>query len=244
MIQNIYNTKHSEQQINAIYNDYDLAYIGKQFSESFRKWIGNFYHGMTPILKSVHTAALPHGSLRYAYRECSITYVLYTVNNGNIIVIQDYNFNQTVLDAVRRETRAERLRLGMSGTAPSTTASGKNPNNYAEVEYYGTLNGENVVLVKRKGISRRKRQLFNYKLCPKNGTPYIMYNQDFYSAYPFENNIATAWGTDGCRYELTERGGMRIIESVNSISYFITETIISHIKRKLYTENRPNIYCC
>lgn len=126
MIQNIYNTKHSEQQINAIYNDYDLAYIGKQFSESFRKWIDNFYHGMTPILKGVHTAVLHGGIFRYAYRECTITYKRYNFLGKDVIVIQDYNLNQTVLGAVRRETRAERLRLGMSGTAPSTTASGKN----------------------------------------------------------------------------------------------------------------------
>lgn len=236
-------TTQARKQIDSIYNDYDLAYIGKQFSESFRRWNYNFYHGKSPILKGVHTAVSHGGIFRYAYRECTITYKRYRFLGKDVIVIQDYNFNQTMLDAVRRETRAERLRLGMSGTAPSTTASGKNPNNYAEIEYYGTLNGENVVLVKRKGISRYKRQLFNYKLCPKNGTPYIMYNQDFYSAYPFENNVATAWGTDGHKYELTERGGMRIIESVDSISGIITEAIIAHIKKKLHTENRNNIYC-
>lgn len=240
----VYNTSLSEKQLNSIYNDYDLAYIGKRFSESFRKWVYDFYHGMSPILSGAFTTMLPTGSLRYVYRLCTVTYITYTLKQDlTILVIQDLQFDQTVLGAVRRETRAERLRLGMSGTAPSTTASGKNPNNYAEIEYYGTLNGENVVLVKRKGISRHKRQLFNYKLCPKNGTPYIMYNQDFYSANPFANNVATAWGTDGHKYELTERGGMRIIESVNSISGIITEAIIAHIKKKLYTENRANIYC-
>ena len=70
-----------------------------------------------------------------------------------------------------------------------------------------------------------------------------MYNQDFYSANPFANNVATTWGTDGHKYELSEKGGMRIIESVNSISGIITEATITHIKKKLYTENRAKTYC-
>ena len=42
----IYNTRNSEVQINRIYNDYDLAYIGERFSESFKEWNYHFYHNM------------------------------------------------------------------------------------------------------------------------------------------------------------------------------------------------------
>ena len=225
----IYNTRNSEEQINRIYNDYDLAYIGKQFSESFKEWNYCFYNNMKPILNGAYTAILPGGYLQYAYTECTITYIAYIIR-GKItaIIILNYNFNQKVLEDVRMGTQSERASLGMTRSSATTTPSKINLNNYVEVKDYGTIYGDSVVLVKKKG--KRKQQLFNYICYPKTGgAPYIMYSQDFYSANPFLHNVAYAWGTDGHKYELGAGGRMRVVENVKSINTIITETINDYL---------------
>ena len=65
------------------------------------------------------------------------------------------------------------------------------------------------------------------------GTPFIMYSQDFYSAFPFRRNIAYAWGTDGHKYELGAGGRMRIIEDVKTINNIITDTINDNLRNNL-----------
>ena len=228
-------TAHAKRQIDSIYNDYDLAYIGERFSESFKEWNYHFYHNKHPILSGTFTSISPHGALVYAYRECTITYIPFIIR-GNIIaiVIQDYNFNQRVLAGVRAGTQSERISLGMTRFSAATTPSAMRQSDYIEVgdKNYGTLFGDKVVLVKKKG--RRKRALFNYMCYPKSGgAPYIMYSQDFYSAFPFQHNIAHAWGTDGHKYELGAGGRMRMVENVKTINNIITETINDYLRKNL-----------
>ena len=231
----ILSTINAKQQLNSIYNDYDLAYLGKEFSEAFKAWNYDFHHGMTPILYGAFTSILPSGSYQYAYDECTITYTSYVLR-GNIYVavIQDYRFNRELLEDVREETQIERTRIGIGSNTATTTVSRLNVNDYTEQKDYGFLFGNQVVLIKRKGVKPNKRQLFNYKLYPKNGgTPYIMYDQDFYSANPFEDNIATAWGTDGHKYELYSRRRMRMIENKKHIEQIISEVINQYLKQNL-----------
>ena len=189
---------------------------------------------MHPILSGIFTSISPHGALVYAYRECTITYTIHILR-GNIIaiVVQDYNFDQRVLAGVRAGTQSERISLGMTRSSAATTPSAMRQSDYIEAKKeYGTLYGDNVSLVKRKG--RRKRQLFNYMCYPKSGgAPYIMYSQDFYSAFPFQHNIAYAWGTDGHKYELGAGGRMRMVENVKTINNIITETINDYLRKNL-----------
>ena len=231
----ILSTINAKQQLNSIYNDYDLAYLGKEFSEAFKTWNYDFHHGMTPILYGAFTSILPSGSYQYAYDECTITYTSYVLR-GNIYVavIQDYRFNRELLEDVREETQIERTRIGIGSNTATTTVSRLNVNDYTEQKDYGFLFGNQVILIKRKGVKPNKRQLFNYKLYPKNGgTPYIMYDQDFYSANPFEDNIATAWGTDGHKYELYSRRRMRMVENKKHIEQIISEVINQYLKQNL-----------
>ena len=230
----ILSTIRAKQQVNAIYNDYDLAYVGKQFSESFKSWNYNFYHGMSPILYGSFTAILPSGSFLYSYRECTITYTSYILRGSIIvIVIQDYRFNQEILERVRTETQTERLNVGIARTKATTTPSKMNVEDYIEIKEYGNLYGEEVILVKKKGINPKRRQLFNYKLYPKNGSPYIMYNQDFYSANPFNSTTATAWGTDGHKYLLSSGGRMVVVEMKKRIAQIVSEELVSYLKHNV-----------
>ena len=151
------NTRNSEDQINRIYKDYDLAYIGERFYESFKKWNYSLYFNMRPILSGMHTAILPGGYLQYAYPECTITYTKYCITGVYIIVTHKYNFNQRVLAGVPAGTQSERTSLGMTrSSAAATTPSAMRQSDYIEVgeENYGTLFGDKVVLLKKKG--RRK----------------------------------------------------------------------------------------
>ena len=190
---------------------------------------------MKPILSGTFTSITPHGALVYAYRECTITYTRYSIAGVYVIVIQDYNFDQRVLAGVRAGTQSERISLGMTrSSSAAITSSAMRQSDYIEAdnENYGTLFGDKVFLVKKKG--RRKRPLFNYMCHPASGgAPYIMYSQDFYSAFPFQHNIAYAWGTDGHKYELGAGGRMRMVENVKTINNIITETINDYLRKNL-----------
>lgn len=229
-------TDHARQQITAIYQDYDLAYVGSRFSDAFRQWNTLFYKNMSPIFRGQYTKTLPNGQLQYAYRECTITYTRHNIDGTDIFVIQDYIFNQDVLNKVREGTRIERKRHGIGKSRRRQTPSSKNPQDYTSYQGGGTFGGNRVVIVKRKRISAKatNKPLLNYMLYPQGGSPYIMYGQDFLSADPFVGDIAKAWGTDGRRYLLSSEGHMEVIEESQTILCdILTETIMRYLKNWL-----------
>ena len=184
-------TNSVEESIGLVFTNYDIAYVGKQFSQSFLKWIDSFSHD---ILNAYSTSTRRHrGSV------VSISSLFYHMANGEIVMyITNISFNPIQLAIVRGNTFAERSNAGMVTTPPTLIATRRSMNDYSYYGDGGTYHGHPVSIVKNKRSSKDKPRFNYYDTVTRN----IMFDYEFYSAFPFENNKANAWATDGHKYLL------------------------------------------
>lgn len=118
-------------------------------------------------------------------------------------------FDPIQLAIVRGCTLAERTKAGMTATPPTLVATKRNMTDYSFYSDGGTYYGHSISIVKNKKSNKGKPR-FNYY---DTITRRIMFDYEFYSAFPFENNKANAWATDGHKYLLPS---MLFIESKTS----------------------------
>ncbi len=196
-------THKTEDYIGKIYTNYNLAYNGKNFSESFKKFN---YLFITDINNAICTF-----SRRYRGVTCilEINYVEIPIV-GVVAIITQCRFNPIVLTRLMFQTHSERIFKGFPSTPPSLISSTRVVSDYTYYSSGGTYYGHTIDIVKKKRSSKTKPQ-FNYY---DRDAGSIMFSFDFYSAFPFENNEAEGWATDGHKYNLPS---MMLIENQCSI---------------------------
>ena len=99
--------------LNLIYTDYSIAYVGKLFSSSFKKWNYLFCNDITNAIKLF--------SERYAGVTCSLELDFKRSDiYGIIVTILECNINMPLLRYVESETNDERIQAGLPSVRPST----------------------------------------------------------------------------------------------------------------------------
>ena len=180
-----------EESVGLVFTNYDIAYVGKQFSQSFLKWIDIFSHD---ILNAYSTR-----TKRYIGSVVSISSLFYHMSNGEIVMyITNISFNPIQLAIVRGNTLAERARAGIVTTPPTLIATRRSVTDYSYYCDGGTYYGHPISIVKNKRSNKNKLRFKYYDTVTRN----IMFDYEFYSAFPFVNNEANAWATDGHKYLL------------------------------------------
>lgn len=208
-----------QEYIGKYYTNYNFAYVGKLFSEAFQKWNYDFIKDITSAFKSY--------SISYAGKVCILKTSFYRLSNGELLMyISSIVFDPIAVMQVFYQSHIERLQKGLPSTPPSLTSSTKRVTDYSYYNTGGTYNGHQIDIVKKKRSSKQKPQ-FNYY---NRNTRSIMFNYDFFSAFPFENNEACAWATDGHKYRLPM---MQLLENKRSVDRIISETINRFLKREL-----------
>jgi hypothetical protein len=180
-----------EESIGLIFTNDDIAYVNKQFSQSFLKWVNNFSHD---ILNAYNAR-----TKRYRGSVINVSSLFYYAPNDEIVMyITMIAFDPIQLAIVRGCTLAERTKAGMTATSPTLVATKRNMTDYSYYSDGGTYYGHPISIVKNKRSNKGKPR-FNYY---DTITRRIMFDYEFYSVFPFENNKANAWATDGHKYLL------------------------------------------
>jgi hypothetical protein len=122
----------------------------------------------------------------------------YAPNDEIVMYITTVSFDPIQLAIVRGCTLAERTRAGMIVTPPKLIATKRSMTDYTFYSDGGTYYWHPISIVKNKRSNKGKPR-FNYY---DTITRRIMFDYEFYSAFPFENNKANAWATDGHKYLL------------------------------------------
>ena len=107
----ILGTPKVEDDLDNIYTDYSIAYVGKHFSKAFTKWNYDF-------CSDVITAIKTH-SIRYTGTTCRLV-LRYTLSPmGRIVTIIRCDIDMTLLRNVERDSNIERIENGLSSVPPS-----------------------------------------------------------------------------------------------------------------------------
>ena len=208
-----------EEYIGLIFTNYDIAYIGKRFSQSFLNWIDVFSRD---IINAYNTR-----NKRYIGSVVNISSKFYynTHTRDVIMAINSIAFNTIQLAIVRGQSLSERAKFGLPTRAPMLVASKRSPSDYVFYNDGGMYNGHPVNIVKNKNSSKTKPRFNYYDTITHN----MMFDYEFYSAFPFENNKAIAWATDGHKYILPL---MQLIENKNN-KYYKNNNIMRNTKNKI-----------
>jgi hypothetical protein len=184
-------THRTEDYIGKLYTNYNLAYNGEHFSNSFMEFNSFFIHDLSNAILSFST--------RYKGRTCmlGVNYVNLPPI-GIIAIISQCKFDPIALTRLKFQTHIERIKSGNDSVPPSLIASSKRVSDYKYYSSGGTYYDHVVDIVKKKNSSKTKPQ-FNYY---DRNTKHIMFDFDFYSPFTFENNETEAWATDGHKYKL------------------------------------------
>lgn len=208
-----------DKYIGRFFTNYDFAYVGEQFSDAFKRWNDLFAKDILNAYKTLSTS--------YTGRVSTIKSSFYRFPNGTILMyISSIVFNPIATMHVMQQSHAERVSKGMPSTPPPLVASTRRFSDYSYYDTGGTYYGHTIDIVKKKTSSKRKPQ-FNYY---DRNTRAIMFDYDFYSPFPFEENEADAWATDGHKYRLPF---MTLIETRKRLDNIITETINNYLRNNL-----------
>ena len=102
-----------ERDLNLIYSDYSIAYVGKRFSNAFKRWNFDFCSDVTYAIKTL--------SRRYTGKTCNLVMeFVQTDKLGKIAIILRCDFNMSLLRDVESETNDERIQAGLPSVRPST----------------------------------------------------------------------------------------------------------------------------
>lgn len=213
-----------EKYVGLIFTNYDIAYVGKRFSQSFMKWVNMF---VQDILNAYNTK-----TSRYRGSVVSISSVFYYAPNGEIVMyITTISANPIQLAIVRGHTLSERISAGMTSPPPTLTATRRRVSDYSFYCDGGTYYGHPISIIKNNRSNKSKPRFNYYDTVTRN----IMFDYEFFSAFPFENNKANAWATDGHKYELPS---MLFIESKENNDIIIKNKQYNTMKN---TRNRVRL---
>lgn len=194
-------TQAVENSIGNIFTDYDLAYIGNHFSQSFLRWLNAFNNDIKTAYETKDD--------NFQGVTCNISALLYSFPNEELVMcISEITFDLTLLLQVKNDSYNERIQQDRPNAKIPIEIANNDVNNYTFINSKdgGVYNDHHIIIVKKKRCNR-KRPCFNYY---DTETKQIMFNRDFLSPFPFENNQAFAWATDGHKYQLPQ---MQLIEN-------------------------------
>ena len=105
-----------EAALSQIYTDYSIAYVGRNFSESFIGWNYDFCKDVTNAITSTST--------RYIGSTCTLDLVfLHSPRYGKISIILKCVINMGLLRTIERQSNAERVLKGLRPVPPTTFTS-------------------------------------------------------------------------------------------------------------------------
>lgn len=208
-----------EEYIGKIYTNYNAVYVGNKFSNAFLEFNKSFINDM-------QTAIASHFSTyKGSVSDLVIHYNVFPIIGECAEIIQ-CRINPIVLMRLYFSSHKERVQQGIPSMPPSLVAISKKTSDYDYYNSGGTYHSHIIDIVKKKRSSKRKPQ-FNYY---DRNTKAIMFDYDFFSAFPFNGTDAEAWATDGHKYRLPS---MMFIESKQYINRIIAETIEDFLNREL-----------
>lgn len=200
-----------QEYIGRYFTNYDFAYVGENFTKAFIDWSHLFAQDLVNAYYSLHN--------HYIGRTCTIRASFFRLISGEILMyITFIAMNPIMIHRTYFNSHLERLSKGVHSVVPPLISSTKI---VADYEYYsdGGIYGRHIIdIVKKKRCSKKKPH-FNYY---DRNTRAIMFDYDFYSAFPFHDDEAEAWATDGHKYLLPT---MTLIENKNKIGTIINEVV-------------------
>ncbi|MBO7419253.1 MAG: hypothetical protein J6U14_10030 [Bacteroidaceae bacterium] len=105
-----------EDFLNHIYTDYSIAYVGREFSDAFKKWNYAFCLDVTTAIKSYSTS--------YTGRTCTLEIEFkHSSMYGMIAIIFKCEINMSLIRYVESESNDERIKIGLPPVSPSTLSA-------------------------------------------------------------------------------------------------------------------------
>ena len=101
-----------ESDLDLIYTNYSIAYVGNHFSKAFTKWNYDFCSDVSNAINTLSTSYIGHTCL------LELDFGL-GLHGGLIVVIVKCKIDMTLLRNVERESNNERIRRGFPSVPPS-----------------------------------------------------------------------------------------------------------------------------
>lgn len=104
-----------DRQLDSIYTDYSIAFVGNTFSKSFLRWNKAFCDDVTKALNNLLSV--------YVGSVCTLQIRYFHIPNNIIAVIVRCDIDMPLLRSVERQSNAERIQNGLPAVPPTTFSS-------------------------------------------------------------------------------------------------------------------------